>query len=403
MKDTFFRPKSENDPPELGVFVFLLIYIAGADPDFVIQKCREDIGKLQAMGIIALGAFLYNSTIFGAIAIHLAGHADFSLLVGGMALAGYILATDSYIFFRCAHLISGFEQLAQSGLEIAVPRKVQKMVRRMLTIRLAQSASLGLIVGLMTSLVIYSSDIRAQIERDHLKEILGTSRQISDQTDGNIKRATDSVSAATAIVSQLIKQINGKLARGVNPANAVLHALEERRTTEENKLASLKGELSRLQNGRNDKLRADLADDPTVAHQNMGVLAEINALEEIAGNDWKIGFIIFLIEIVAVGFDLAAILAKMNWLPTTYSVLMAREYLERMERVVSQFVPPFPDGPDDPDDRPAGIPINDNDPFDGGGQAANDNIPLTPKRGRGRPRKYPSSAINGSGGTPPDE
>ena len=399
MNDTF-RPQTGEDQPELGLLSRVLINIAGADPDVVLKKCPEDIGNLKAAGTIALGAFFYNSTVFSAVATHLNGHFSAGLVAGGVALAGYILATDSYIFFRCAQLKSGFEQLAQAGLEVSIPRKVRKMVRRALGIRIAQSCCLGIVVGVMTSLVVYSRDIEARIQSDYLRANATQVRQLSEQTDTDTKRANQALNATTATINQLSKQINAALARGVNGANgARLEALEGRKAAEETKLAAQKAELSQLQNVRNEKLRAGLAGDPTSVRAT-GVLAQITALEELAGDDWKIAFIILLIDIVAVGFDLAPILAKLNWLPTTYSALMAREYLERMQKIVDEMVPPGPDHPDDPMGVPAG---NDNNPFGGNDQFANDNVdPAQPKRKRGRPRKYPLPAVNGSGQATPE-
>jgi hypothetical protein len=386
------RSEAEEDPPELGFFVRVLIYIAGADPDFVLKNCPEDIGKLTAAGIIAVGAFLYNSTVFITVATHLAGHFSGGLVAGGIGLAACILATDSFIFFRCAHLLSGFEQLAQAGLQVAIPLKVRKMVRRALGMRIGQSCCLGLVVGVMASLVIYSGDIAGRMQLDSLRTSSAQVRQLSEQTDSDAKRVTQEITSTTTNINLLNKQIGAALARSANAANSPqLRALEVKRNAEENKLAAQKAELSRLQSGRNERLRAGLDGDPTVVHTS-GVLAQISALEELAGDDWKIAFVILLVELLAMGFDLAPVLAKMNYLPTTYSVLLARDYLERMQRTVDEMVPPEPD----PNGQVVEIPANDDDPF-GGAQAVNDNIAPEPlKRKRGRPRKHPLT-INGTG------
>ena len=184
------------------------------------------------------------------------------------------------------------------------------------------------------------------------------------------------------------KQIGAALARSINAANnPQVRALESKRSAEENKLAAEKTELSRFQSGRNERLRAGLDDDPTVVHAS-GVLAQIGALEELAGDDWKIAFVILLVELLAMGFDLAPVRAKMNYLPTTYSVLLAREYLERMQLTIDEMVPAEPDP--GRDDRLEDKPANDND-VGNIGKPANDNvIPEAPaKRGRGRPPKNP--------------
>jgi len=404
MNDTFYRSETEGDSLELGFFLRVLIYIAGADPDFVLKKCPEDIGKLTAAGIIALGAFFYNSTVFITVATHLAGHFSGGLIVGGLGLAAYILATDSFIFFRCAHLLSGFEQLAQAGLQVSIPRKVLKMVRRALGMRIGQSCCLGLVVGVMTSLVIYSGDIAARIQLDSLRTSSAQVRQLSEQTDNDTKRVTQEINSTTTNINLLNKQIGAALARSVNAANSPqIRALESKRSAEENKLAAQKAELSRLQGGRNERLRAGLNSDPTVVHAS-GVLAQISALEELAGDDWKIAFVILLVELLAMGFDLAPVLAKMNYLPTTYSVLLAREYLERMQKTVDEMAPVEPVA--GPDDDPLDFgPANDNRPppngHDTGSPFANDNAATEQpvKRKRGRPKNPPKDSPAGTNGT----
>ena len=166
MNDTFHRPELEGDPPELGFIRKPVICIAGADPGFVIKKCPQDIGNLTAAGTIAIGSFVFNAAVFSTVASHLAGHFSLGIAAGGTGLAGYILAADLYTFFRSAHLVSGFEQLAQAGLQVSVPRKVRRMVRKSFGIRIAQSCCVSLAVGVMGSLVFYSQDIAGRMRLD---------------------------------------------------------------------------------------------------------------------------------------------------------------------------------------------------------------------------------------------
>jgi hypothetical protein len=385
MNDTFHRPETDNAPPELGSLSWLRIKLAGADPDYVIKHCPQDIGNLKAAGSIAIGSFVFNSAAFTSVGSHLAGHFSLPVLAAGVGLAGYTLIADSYNYFRCAQIVSGIEQLAQADLQVSLPRKVRRAIRRSLGIRVAQSCSVSLIVGVMSSLVVYSDDTSARIRLNQLQTNAGVVQQITEQSNSDLKRANDGVNSTTNNIALLNRQINGRLARNANAANIPqVHALEARKTTEESKLAVQKAELSKLAGG----LRSGLTGDATPSHA--GILTQINALEQIAGEDWKILALILLVNLVAMGFDLTPILAKMNWLPTKYSVLMARKYLEDMEQIVDEMVPAAAEI--HPDHQPD--PANDNRPLTNGHDTdipfANDNESAQPpKRKRGRPPKNP--------------
>jgi hypothetical protein len=385
----------------------MLIKIAGADPDFVLGKCPEDINTLRAGAGIAVGTFCYNSAMFSAVGSHLfgqAGHSNLTIYVGATALSSFILAIDSYVFFRCSYLTAGYDELEKAQLDISLPDGQRRMARRFLGIRIGQSCALGFIIGVCCSLLVYSRDIGARVQMDRLKASAPIVQRIDDQMDGEAKLTTEAISSANTQIASLNKQIaaarqtefnNARRAGGIaNLSNGQMsHSLEVKRSLEETKFAKLKDDLSKLRNGRSERMRANLDGDPTALRENDGVLGQINALEEIAGDDWKIAFIIFLIEIVAVGFDLAPVLAKLNYLPTTYSALLARDHLLRIQRIVDETISPAPD--DEPlRGRSDSTPANDNRPrngYDGGiGLIANDNTPARPpKRKRGRPPKNP--------------
>jgi hypothetical protein len=391
MNDTFHRPDPDNEPPELGPFSRLPIKLAGADPDYVLKKCPQDIGNLKAAGSIAIGSFGFNATVFTSVGSHLAGHFSFPVAAVCVGLASYTLIADSYNYFRCEQIVSGVEQLSQHSLQVVLPRKVRRAIRRSLAIRVAQSCATSLIVGVMSSLIVYSDDISARIRSDQLQDKAGIVRQISDQTNSDLKRANNAVNSTTSNIALLNRQINARLVRNARAADsAQVHSLEARKTAEETRLVTEKAELLKFATG----LRSGPAGDLVLSHA--GILMQIKALEQIAGDNWTIIFLIVLAHFVAMGFDLTPILAKMNWLPTKYSVLKAREYLDDMEAIVDEMVPTEISSV--PDGQPA--PANDNDVGETE-RAANDNtVVVQPvKRGRGRPlgSKSRPRGTNGSG------
>jgi hypothetical protein len=383
-----FHHSNKGDPPELDFIPERAIRIAGADPKYVGENCPEDIGNLVASGTIGIGSWAYNTVMFAVAATHFNGSFNLGLLAGSAALAGYTLANDSYVFNRCAHLMAGFQQIGEP-----IPRKFAKMARRSLGLRVLQSLFLGSVFSVSTSLVLYKDDIATRIRQDWLQAHSARVGQVSTQTDGDINTARDAVNHTMANIAALNKQISARLARSPNAANSPqVNALVTQRAAEQRNLTTEKAGVVQLESHRNETLRADFTEDPTIVRENFGQLAQVHALEEIAGDDYWVALVVFMIDCIFMGFDLAPVLAKLNWLPTTYAALKARDYLERMREIDDERETPRPPGSGN---QPARGPANNNGPF-GGGQAANDNYPPVAKRGRGRPRK-PVVMTNGSG------
>src|ERR1700692_4313413 len=115
MIDTFYRVRTDSDPPEPNSISRGLIHVNGESPDFIAKRCRGDISNLVAGGVIGVGSFVFNTTIFSAIGTHLYGSFNPGVAITAAGLAGIVLANDSYVS-RSLHLPSGFEQLQQSGL-----------------------------------------------------------------------------------------------------------------------------------------------------------------------------------------------------------------------------------------------------------------------------------------------
>lgn len=392
MNDTFFRPEGDKGPPELGVLSRSLIRLAGADPEYVLKNCPQDVGNLVAAGTIAFGSFTFNATVFTAVASHLAGHLSLPALAGGVALAAYVLAADTYNYFRCEQIVSGVEQLSQAGVEVSLPKKVRRRFRRSLFLRIAQSCGCGLIVGVMTSLIVYSDDISARIKANDLQDKAVVVQQLGEQARSDLRQANNEIASTTARIASLNRQIDGRLSGNGNAGGSgQLSRLRTEKVAAEAKLASQKAEKSQAE----IRLRAG----PTSDSGRAGVLQQINALEQIAGADWKIMFLIILVELIATGFDLAPILAKMNWLPTKYARLKAREFLDELESTAAEMAP---DKLEPTDVAQNGEPANDNINLENPAPA-NDNVtPDVPqKRGPGRPRKNLPPAVNGSGYSDP--
>jgi Domain of unknown function (DUF4407) len=174
-----------------------------------------------------------------------------------------------------------------------------------------------------------------------------------------------------------------------------LPGFEEALKTETVKMSALKSELARLTRERDRAIRTAVENAPDHVRPANGLIGQLTALEAIAHEDPIITVIILLIDLVSFGFELAAVLAKMCFVPTTYSALLAKNAYLSVVRIVDDMVAELNMTPllateiasalakeaANENEFNAGKPPGTN-PLGG-----TDGDPQPPKRGRGRPRK----------------
>jgi predicted nucleic acid-binding Zn-ribbon protein len=120
-------------------------------------------------------------------------------------------------------------------------------------------------------------------------------------------------------------------------AHDQLPALERTYDAENAKLANLKDELARLTAGRETAIRRAMENAPDYVPLKAGLLTQLSELEHIAEEDHKIALIIVLIEVVAFGIEISAILCKITaFVPTTYSALLMRESFMCSVKIVDE-------------------------------------------------------------------
>jgi Domain of unknown function (DUF4407) len=502
--------KPDSSAPKRGrfdPFTKLLTMIAGVDDETLRQCPPQDASSINAVSILLLGTFFYSATVFSAISHRLfaePGHLDVRLIATSVAISAFIVAIDSYVFLRCSWFESGVTELARGGLDISGGSNARIKGTVFLSVRVGLSLCLALLTGTFFSLIVFDKDINARIEYTYQVANAAIVREATSLVDGEIKRATDAVSAETAQIAALSDQItslrqneidsvpsnpdlqpaqreidqlisqkadadaavlkaqsfeaselggikqsadnsghagNGprhkaalqevenarnhvqqvtealNAARGrldtlrktfssaneavKQRAQSRLPAYEINRNEENAKLASLKDRLADLTNGRNDAIRKAVESAPNYVPHNTGFLAQIIALEQIANEDGKVASVILLFDLVSVGFELAAVLAKvMAYCPTMYAAIVARDVYMRAVRIVDEMMAELNGGPKpeaEPLDNPTfGFPANDNHKgpkvgpiIDMPPSASSDDPrpPQPPKRRRGRPRK----------------
>jgi hypothetical protein len=178
-------------------------------------------------------------------------------------------------------------------------------------------------------------------------------------------------------------------------------------------LARLKSELTKLTDDREAAIRRAVEQAPSYVPFEAGLLTRIRELDRISQESTKVMLVIILIDVCSFGFELAAILSKLlGNVPFEYSARYARNVYMRRVQIAEKMADDLEaiddnrqrrmkiNGPEDglnASDVPGLAPdLNDLGEANGSAQP-----PI--KRGRGRPRKHPPPATNGSGQGIPEE
>lgn len=220
-----------------------------------------------------------------------------------------------------------------------------------------------------------SGDVGVQLEQDEIRQLMTEKAQrdadlvaaqsfASDELagkagpghsgvvgDGPVRQAAEErVETATANAAEVqqaldaarnrLDDMRGKLASTAGDrAKLSLGQLPELQKDLEAKsaeVASARAQLTKLVNGRDQAVRADIENSPDVVGRDEGILGQLTALERIA-KDPKIAAVILLIDFVSFGLEAAAVLAKVTtFIPTEFSALLAGNSYLSIVRIVDR-------------------------------------------------------------------
>jgi hypothetical protein len=402
--------RRDDAPVKPDWFTLILIMIAGADWKILTAQCPEDIGKIKAIALLPVSVFMLTSAILTLVTNSLfgePGHFSFGLMAGSVGFAFVILLCDSYVFLRCSWIQAGLDELG-----IPLPRGQRAKVIFFLANRILLAVCWAYVIGTCFALLVYGKDIATRIETDYLRQNAAIVAQVSLPIDAQIRSADEAVRMQIAGISALSKQVSalrqteayrfrvGRKGKLDPEFDNGVRSFESRLSDENARLANLKLQAARLVQDRNAAIRKAVDSAPNHVPYNDGFLARLKVLGQIASEDWKVALLIFALESVCVGTELAPILAKLfGYNPTVYSVIVGREFVTRVSQISDEMTRELEVDAVTLSGFPTGRPANDNDPRHDGGTPTNDNVaPEQPvKRKRGRPPKYPPPAINGSG------
>lgn len=406
------EPANDNTPPpKLHFLAWLMVLVAGANPKILRYQCPQDISKVLAQAGLLIGTFIYSSVVLTMISNRLfaADHFSFGLMLGAVGVSALIAAADAYIYLHCSWLKDGVTELKKVGWDIPLPASQRVRMNLFLANRLLLAFGWAYFIGLSLGLIIYASDIRTRLEAQYLNTNATIVAEAARLYDAEIRSQTDAVNVQEGVLRALARQVTSLRQKEVTriihdkqrlagtALDGRIAPFETRLEQEQAKLDGMKKRLADLVGGRNKAIRQAVDNSPNrVPFTGDNFLAQVKALDEIAAENPKVGLLIAVLEIIAVGLELAPILAKLLGLnPTVYSAVVARDHIVSLSRVGEVLGHDL--GGDPPPEPPASAPALSN--VVSFHRPANENVapPVQiPKKKRGRPRKYPP-AVNGSG------
>lgn len=328
----------------------LLTRIAGAD-HWTLSQCPEhDWDNVRAIGLLMVFVWIYQTAVLAIVAHRILapdGGLKPLLIVASMLISTMLLLIDSYGFCRAGFHADGIRELARAGLDISGGFLVKFTASLFLAFRILLALFFAQLTAVFMSLILYHADIMAHLEHKYQQQNMVLITTVTHRVDGDIQQATDAVNAAQQRVDALQKQTELTLnyLRGPLPwrnperatqAKTLLPQLQSNLETATSTLASLQEALTARVNGRNDAIQAAIAQSPARVEPDVGILAQIKALREIAG-DPEVLFVIILIDLCSFGLDTAAVLAKTTvFIPTTYAALLARNAYARVITIADE-------------------------------------------------------------------
>ena len=163
-------PARRSRPSSVGSLEFLL-HIAGADEE-LLKKCPpRDLNNVRAVAWLMLATLCYQTGLFALIGHELfapPGQIRPEIILGALAIAAFVLLIDSFAIMRCGWHLEGLKELRRGGLDIGGGAGSRVKAGLFLSIRvLILSVGLAQLTALFVSLVVFSTDIHARIDKTY--------------------------------------------------------------------------------------------------------------------------------------------------------------------------------------------------------------------------------------------
>jgi hypothetical protein len=166
------------------------------------------------------------------------------------------------------------------------------------------------------------------------------------------------IGAARGRIDALRKQLdaNSTTAKPEGELPAYKQSLAEAR----DKLNALEAQLRELVNGRDAAIQAAVETAPDYVPYDDGLLHRIVVLEQIVNSDRNVFLMVLLIDLTALGLELAGVLAKLTvYIPSSYNALLVHDTTLRIDEIADNLKKRYDDRDADPTTPPESPAPND--------------------------------------------
>ena len=206
-----------------------------------------------------VAVWIYQTALFSLVAHGiLSPSSGFrpEFVLAAMFIATFVLLIDSYMVMRSGWHIHGINELKRGGLDISGGPWLQIKNGIFLTLRILLSLALAQLTAIFTALLLFQSDIDAEITNYNEQQNASVIASIKDRTEADIKLATDAVSAEEARVIALTNDVSAARQTTIDPASndSRVRAAEEEIKALTAEKAKKDDELSAVQKFAADEL-----------------------------------------------------------------------------------------------------------------------------------------------------
>ena len=356
MRTYRFSPHAPEPPPSPGVdplrtFISLLqsllLIAGGANPKTIIEHCPPN----EVLNVMVRGLALLASCSFTGFSLYAAattvlngGHFSIFVLLAALGIGAFIGVIDNLALYRAPLTALGVAELANTGVTISTPIQYANLSGRIVGLRIGQGVVMGLLSGLFIMLWAVSSSIASRSDSDFMVANKANAVEMSKPYDAQIARATEAVAVQQGLVTTLTRQVSsmrqrmiGSKSQAPSAASDIREAKFEKELGEANtKLESLKAAQAKLVDGRNAAVMKAIGTAPNHVLRREGFLGQLATLEEMVAENPFLLLLLVPILLVSLGLDLAPVIAKSLYIPSSYAALVALDHFERVVKLAHE-------------------------------------------------------------------
>ncbi len=356
MKTYRFSPHAPEPPPSQGVHPMhtfssllksLLLIAGGAHPRTIIEHCPpHEVWNVMMRGLALLASCSFTgfSLYAAATTVLNGGHFSIFVLLAALGIGAFIGVIDNLALYRAPIVALGFTELANTGVTISTPTNYTSLSGRIVGLRIGQGVVLGLLSGVFLMLFAVSSSIATRSDFDFMLANKSNSVEMSKPYDAQIGRATDAVAVQQGLVTGLTRQITSMRQRMMGPKGQAQSAVSDVRVAKfekdlgeaNTKLDGLKASLAKLVDGRNAAVMKAIETAPNHVPRREGFLGQLVTLQEMVSENPLLLLFLVPILLVSLGLDLAPVIAKSLYIPSSYAALVTLDHFERVAKLAHE-------------------------------------------------------------------